>query len=164
MKDNRTVNIIFCGIGGQGVLKAGEVCAIAALLEGHHVKKSEVHGMAQRGGAVESHLRFGKKIYSPLIPFGQADYLVSCHQEEAFRMAKFLKPEGRNLGKCLEEAMAKIPDKRYLNIFLLGILSRALTIKERNWLKAINIVFAAKKAKKNQKIFLKGRNEFIWKI
>ncbi len=54
-----TVNILFCGTGGQGVLSAAEICGWAALFAGCHVKKSEVHGMAQRGGSVESHLRFG---------------------------------------------------------------------------------------------------------
>jgi indolepyruvate ferredoxin oxidoreductase, beta subunit len=67
-KQKLTVNVLFCGVGGQGVLKSAEVLGWAALLEGHHAKKSEIHGMAQRGGSVESHLRFGKEVYSPLIP------------------------------------------------------------------------------------------------
>ena len=73
--NDRTVNILFCGTGGQGVLKAAEVCGWAAMFAGLHAKKSEVHGMAQRGGSVESHLRFGKKVFSPLIPKGRVDVL-----------------------------------------------------------------------------------------
>ena len=60
----RTINILFCGTGGQGVLKAAEVCGWAAVYAGLHAKKSEVHGMAQRGGSVESHVRFGKEVIS----------------------------------------------------------------------------------------------------
>ena len=63
-----TTTILFYGIGGQGVLAAAEICARAALIEGHDVKKTEVHGMAQRGGSVESFVRFGTKVLSPLPP------------------------------------------------------------------------------------------------
>ena len=74
--DRKTYNVLFCGTGGQGVLKAAEVLGVAAMLQGYKVKKSEVHGMAQRGGSVESHLIFGPAVYSPLIIPGQADFLV----------------------------------------------------------------------------------------
>lgn len=63
MLKSTTINILFCGIGGQGVLTASEICGQAAMFEGYHVKKSEVHGMAQRGGSVESHLRLEKKFF-----------------------------------------------------------------------------------------------------
>ena len=72
----RTTNILFYGIGGQGVLSAAEVCALAALNDGYHVKKSEVKGMAQRGGSVESYVRFGEHVISPLPEQGQVDILV----------------------------------------------------------------------------------------
>ena len=78
----KTYNILFCGIGGQGVLKASEVCGLAAIYDGYNAKKSEVHGMSQRGGSVESHLRFGSEVYSPLIPEGSADFLVSFFKDE----------------------------------------------------------------------------------
>jgi len=76
---DQAFSITFGGVGGQGILKASEICGWAAMYAGYHVKKSEVHGMAQRGGSVESHLRFGKKVYSPLIPAGSADFLVCFH-------------------------------------------------------------------------------------
>ena len=89
MGNSNVYNILFCGTGGQGVLKASEVCGVAAVNAGFKVKKSEVHGMAQRGGSVESHLRIGKEVYSPLIIPGQADFLVSFHEDESKRMNHF---------------------------------------------------------------------------
>jgi len=86
-------NILFCGVGGQGILLASEVTAFALLSEGLDVKKSEVHGMAQRGGSVVAHLRFGEKVYSPLIDPGQADYVVAFEMMEAARYLPFMHAE-----------------------------------------------------------------------
>ena len=83
-------NILFCGVGGQGILLASEITAFALLESGYDAKKSEVHGMAQRGGSVVAHLRFGEKVYSPLIDPGQADYSVSFEIMEAVRYLPFL--------------------------------------------------------------------------
>ena len=157
MSKKDTVNILFCGIGGQGVLKASEICGWAALFEGFHVKKSEVHGMAQRGGSVESHLRFGREVFSPLIPKGRADYLVSFYKDEHDRLKDFLKPGGSDLIKYLEKIEKFIKDKRYVNIFLLGILSKRLAIKEENWLKAMEKLLPSKYLEDNKKVFSKGR-------
>lgn len=140
-------------------MSASEVCGWAAIFEGYHVKKSEVHGMAQRGGSVESHLRFGKRIFSPLIPKGKAEFLVPFHKDEELRLKNFLKPEGINLLSALEKAESVVQDKIYLNIFLLGALSRYLPIKEENWIKAIEKVFLNKNLEENQKIFTRGRGE-----
>ena len=157
MHKKDTVNILFCGIGGQGVLKASEICAFAALFEGFHVKKSEVHGMAQRGGSVESHLRFGKEVFSPLIPKGRVDYLVSFYKDERNRLKDFLKPEGSDFIEYLEKSGKFIKDKRYINIFLLGVLSRYLAIEEKNWLMAIEKLLPLKYLEENKKVFFKGR-------
>jgi indolepyruvate ferredoxin oxidoreductase beta subunit len=78
-------SVLLAGVGGQGVLLASEVLAEVASLAGNDVKKSEVHGMAQRGGSVVSHLRFGAEVFSPLIPRGGADYLVSFERLETLR-------------------------------------------------------------------------------
>ncbi|MCL1980668.1 MAG: indolepyruvate oxidoreductase subunit beta, partial [Proteobacteria bacterium] len=83
-------NILFTGVGGQGILLASELTAYAQLAAGFDVKKSEVHGMAQRGGSVEAHLRYGKKVYSPLIELGSADILVAFEILEAVRYLPFL--------------------------------------------------------------------------
>ena len=155
---DKTFNILFCGIGGQGVLKASEICGLAAIYDGYNAKKSEVHGMSQRGGSVESHLRFGKDVYSPLIPLGRADFLVSFFLEEQQRMKFFLKKDGIDLISYLEKAESQISDKRLINTYLLGVLSKYLPIKEESWLKAINNAFN-KLQDKNIEIFLSGRNE-----
>jgi indolepyruvate ferredoxin oxidoreductase beta subunit len=89
-----TANIALVGVGGQGILLASEVISHAALLSGRDVKKSEVHGMAQRGGSVVSQVRIGEKVYSPLIPEGETDFLVSFEMIESLRYANTLSPEG----------------------------------------------------------------------
>jgi indolepyruvate ferredoxin oxidoreductase beta subunit len=91
---SKTVNIMLAGVGGQGVLLASEVISKAALDEGYDVKKSEVHGMAQRGGSVVSNVRFGEKVYSPLIAEGEADILLAFEKLEALRWIDYLKPDG----------------------------------------------------------------------
>lgn len=89
-----TTNILIVGVGGQGVLLASELISDAALDAGYDVKKSEVHGMAQRGGVVSSHVRIGEKIFSPLIPLGKADVLLAFEEAEAMRWVHFVKPDG----------------------------------------------------------------------
>jgi len=88
-------NVIICGTGGQGILLASEVLCAAARQAGNDVKKSEVHGMAQRGGSVSSHVRFGEKIFSPLVEKGCADLILAMEKMEALRWAPYLAPEGR---------------------------------------------------------------------
>jgi indolepyruvate ferredoxin oxidoreductase beta subunit len=81
------------GVGGQGIILASDILAESLMEAGYDVKKSEVHGMAQRGGSVTSHVRFGKKVYSPLIARGQADILYCLEMLEAVRSIDFLKPD-----------------------------------------------------------------------
>ena len=83
-------NILFSGVGGQGILLASELTAYAQLEAGFDVKKSEVHGMAQRGGSVVAHLRYGEKVYSPLIDPGKADIQVAFEEMEAARYLPYL--------------------------------------------------------------------------
>ncbi|MEO0088154.1 MAG: indolepyruvate oxidoreductase subunit beta [candidate division WOR-3 bacterium] len=89
-----TINIIICGIGGQGVLLLSDILGEVAMENGFLVKKSEVKGMAQRGGSVISHLRFGEEVYSPLIPLKEADFLLSMEKLEALRYLDYLKEDG----------------------------------------------------------------------
>ncbi len=89
-----TWNVLVVGVGGQGVLLASEILAEAALRSGFAVKKSEVHGMAQRGGVVSSHVRFGKSIFSPLIRQGEADVILAFEEGEALRWLPFLRRKG----------------------------------------------------------------------
>jgi indolepyruvate ferredoxin oxidoreductase beta subunit len=92
MKDQNDVLIV--GVGGQGVLLASEILSAVAMEAGFDAKKSEVHGMAQRGGVVSSHVRMGKKVYSPLIKEGNADVILAFEKAEAMRWTHFLKPDG----------------------------------------------------------------------
>lgn len=92
--DRNTLNVLIVGVGGQGVLLASQILSEVALQAGFDVKKSEVHGMAQRGGVVSSHVRFGPKVFSPLIPGGQADVILAFERAEALRWAHELKPDG----------------------------------------------------------------------
>jgi len=87
-------NILVAGVGGQGVLLASEVLAEAALQAGFEVKKSEIHGMAQRGGVVISHVRYGREVFSPLIRAGQVDVLLAFEEAEALRWSPLLRDEG----------------------------------------------------------------------
>jgi len=98
----RVTNVLICGTGGQGILTASEVLSSAAQAAGFDVKKSEVHGMAQRGGSVTSHVRYGEKVYSPLIERGTADIILAMEKLEALRWLHFLGPEGRMLVCDLE--------------------------------------------------------------
>ncbi len=89
-----SVNIIICGVGGQGIILASNVLCHTAFLEGFDVKKSEVHGMAQRGGTVITHVKYGSKVYSPLIAEGTADFLLAFEKLEALRYSHYLKDKG----------------------------------------------------------------------
>jgi indolepyruvate ferredoxin oxidoreductase beta subunit len=93
MKDG-TTNVLIVGVGGQGVLLASEILCEVAKVMGLDTKKSEVHGMSQRGGVVTSHVRFGKKVHSPLIPEGEADIILGFEIAEALRWVHYLRPGG----------------------------------------------------------------------
>jgi indolepyruvate ferredoxin oxidoreductase beta subunit len=89
-----TTNFVLAGVGGQGTILASDVVAQTGLHLGLDAKKSEVHGMAQRGGAVISHVRWGKKVASPLCETGAADYLIAQEMLESLRWIDFLRPGG----------------------------------------------------------------------
>ena len=91
---NEVKSILFVGVGGQGTILASKVLTEGLLKHGYDVKMSEVHGMAQRGGSVTTQVRFGKKVYSPLIEKGTADVIVSFEKSEAARWMPFLKKDG----------------------------------------------------------------------
>jgi indolepyruvate ferredoxin oxidoreductase, beta subunit len=93
--NNRVYNVLIVGVGGQGIILASDVLGRAAAAHGYDVKKNEVHGMAQRGGSVSSHVRFGKAVYSPIIKTGGADVLLSFEQIETLRYFPFLSRTGK---------------------------------------------------------------------
>lgn len=90
-----TKNIMIVGVGGQGSLLASKLLGHLLLSEGYDVKVSEVHGMSQRGGSVVTYVRFGEKVYSPIIDKGEADFIVSFEKLEAARYVEYLKKDGR---------------------------------------------------------------------
>lgn len=92
MENSALTNILLVGVGGQGIIVASEIMADVFLDAGYDVKKSEVHGMAQRGGSVSTHVRFGPKVFSPLIKEGEADILVAFEELEAMRYLHYLRP------------------------------------------------------------------------
>jgi indolepyruvate ferredoxin oxidoreductase, beta subunit len=87
-------NILIVGVGGQGVLLASEIISEVAMRSGLDVKKSEVHGMSQRGGVVTSHVRIGKKVYSPLIQQGDTNFLMAFEQAEGLRAISWMRKDG----------------------------------------------------------------------
>jgi indolepyruvate ferredoxin oxidoreductase beta subunit len=92
--DGDVKSILLAGVGGQGILRASDILCHVMMEAGLDVKKSEVHGMAQRGGCVTSHVRYGKKVYSPIARKGDVDILVSFEKLETIRYLDFLKPGG----------------------------------------------------------------------
>jgi indolepyruvate ferredoxin oxidoreductase beta subunit len=146
-------NILLAGVGGQGILLASEVLGEAFLRGGYDVKKSEVHGMAQRGGAVTTHLRFGRKVFSPLIEPGTADLLIAFEKLEALRFLHFLAPTGTVVVNTQEIPPAPVSSgqERYPvgiearlceaspHVHLVDALAAALALQE---IRAVNMVMA----------------------
>jgi indolepyruvate ferredoxin oxidoreductase beta subunit len=93
--ENSTTNILVAGVGGQGVILASDIMSEVFMEAGFDVKKSEIHGMAMRGGIVTSHFRFGKKVFSPLIKEGEVDILFAFEQLEGLRWVNHLRPGGK---------------------------------------------------------------------
>ena len=159
MNNTNITNVLFYGIGGQGVLSASEVCAKAALNDGYHVKKSEVKGMAQRGGSVESYVRFGPCVFSPIPLERQVDILVCLYDSEYSRLQSELKMGGADLFPYLKRAHEAVGSKKiFLNTYMLGVVSAFLRIKEESWLRAINDTFKREQIQ-NKEYFLQGRKE-----
>lgn len=90
-----TKSILLVGVGGQGTLLASKILTLGLMEAGFDVKMSEIHGMSQRGGSVSSHVRYGDKVFSPVIELGSADIIVSFEQMEALRSLEYLKTDGK---------------------------------------------------------------------
>jgi indolepyruvate ferredoxin oxidoreductase beta subunit len=122
------LDILVAGVGGQGILSVAAIIARAALVRGGHVKQSELHGMAQRGGAVYAHLRISdREIHSDLIPRGAADLVLSLEALEALRYTEYLDPEGSLIASTeMIRNFPGYPDPLEL--------LRRLETRERTWL------------------------------
>ena len=132
----KKVDILMAGVGGQGTILAGNILAEVGLELGYDVKKSEVHGMAQRGGSVESHVRWGEKVYAPLIEQGHADFLLGFEMLETARWPSYLQdgavvvvnryripPPAVNLGK------ASYPSEQEIESLLKGAGGKIMWIE-----------------------------------
>lgn len=175
------------GVGGQGIVLSSNILAAAAMNQGFDVKKSEIHGMSQRGGSVFSHIRYGKKVYSPVIPRRSADIILSLEQMEVLRWADYasedcqiiyfnekLLPAGithyplgvedeiKRLFKNVcevkpEDLKSKLDNVKSVNVALLGVLAGFIDIADSAWEKAINDFVPKGTADVNVKAFKAGR-------
>jgi indolepyruvate ferredoxin oxidoreductase beta subunit len=109
--------------------------------------------MAQRGGSVESHVRFGRKVFSPLIEEGKADFLVPFHKGERDRLAYYLSAGAIDMIEDLFKASQILKDKKFINTYMLGALSKHLKIGKESWLKALEGGFKGKFIEENRAIF-----------
>jgi indolepyruvate ferredoxin oxidoreductase, beta subunit len=143
-------NVIICGTGGQGILLASEILCSAAKYAGNDVKKSEVHGMAQRGGSVSSHVRFGERIHSPLVEKGCADLILAMEKMEGLRWSPYLAPHGKlvtcdleinpmtvNTGSAVYPDVDEIMEKENLPFSLIPAVRIA---EELGNMKVVNVV------------------------
>src|SRR6266702_4807390 len=136
---NKITNVILVGVGGQGILLASEILSEAAMLAGFDVKKSEIHGMSQRGGSVVSHVRYGAEVFSPIVPEGVAERIKA-------QFADFLLVDGQQMA-------ADAGNVRAANTVLLGAISRRLEIPEEFWLKALEKMVPVKALEVNKRSF-----------
>lgn len=153
------VNVLFAGLGGQGVLTASDILAFTAFEYGFDVKKSELKGMSQRGGSVTSDVRFGKKVWSPMIPPGEADFLVVFEPTQVEPNIHMLKKNGVLITPS-DVDLNQIPNKRTANSALLGALSLYLPMPIEVWLKVMSKIFSEKNFDRNRFSFLVGRNSY----
>jgi indolepyruvate ferredoxin oxidoreductase, beta subunit len=150
-------NIVVAGLGGQGVLKASDIVAAVAFAAGLDVKKSEIHGMSQRGGSVSSDVRFGPEVASPMVPPGAADYLLVLTEDQV-EVNRHMLREGGVLIEPSAVDPQKLRNKKSLNVALLGALSRHLEFSEEVWKQAISESLPEKLHQVNLEAFELGRN------
>jgi len=152
-----TINVVLAGLGGQGVIKASDILADAAFAAGLDVKKAEIHGMSQRGGSVSSDVRFGRRVYSPMVPYGEADFLLVLADDQLENNRGALRAGGKLiLASAIDPS--RLPNRRSLNVALLGQLSRHLDIDPAAWHHAIRTNMKPQLHQANLDAFDIGRN------
>lgn len=154
---SNVTNIVIGGLGGQGVLRSSDILADAALRAGYDVKKSELHGMSQRGGSVSSDIRFGRQVFSPMVPAGEADFLLILTADQVEPNRHVLRPGGKLILPDVIDAN-KLLNRKSINVALLGVLSRDLPIGEEHWIAAIKANFPEKLHPANLQAFSMGRS------
>jgi indolepyruvate ferredoxin oxidoreductase beta subunit len=151
-----TLNVRFAGLGGTGVIKASDIFADVAFRSGCEVKKAEVHGMSQRGGSVQSDVRFGTEVHSPMIPGGACDFLIVMEESQIEVVRGDLR-EGGTLIVPADIDVAKLPSAKALNVAMLGRLSRAFEFSEESWQASLRANFPEKLHAANAVAFALGR-------
>ena len=175
------MNIMVVGVGGQGTLLTSRIIGKTALAQGYDVKLSEVHGMAQRGGSVVTFVRFGEKVYEPVVEEGEVDVLVSFERLEALRYAHFLKkggvmivndtridpmtvvigaksyPEAHTVYSIDGAAIAReLGNSKVLNTVVLGLAARHIGFSEAEWLDVLAATVPPRTVEINTRAFKKG--------
>jgi indolepyruvate ferredoxin oxidoreductase beta subunit len=184
---NGDTNVLMVGVGGQGIITASNILTKAAMHAGLDAKKSEIHGMSQRGGSVFSHIRFGEEVFSPTISHGEADVLFSLEIMETLRWLEYARrdtviiaskqrinpaevdkyPEGvekeltkRSSNVILvdpKDLKASIENAKFANVALLGVLSTRIALSEDAWKASIEELIPEEFVEGNWKAFQFGR-------
>jgi indolepyruvate ferredoxin oxidoreductase beta subunit len=149
-------NVVIAGLGGQGVLKASDILAGAVFRAGFDVKKSEIHGMSQRGGSVASDVRFGAEVFSPMVPPGEADFLVVLAPSQIEVARPMLRPGGVLIEPAHVDEV-RLANRKSLNVALLGALARHLDLADALWHAAIAAALPEKLHAANLQAFAIGR-------
>ena len=157
---NKAINVILAGLGGQGVIKASDILSEAAFRSGFEVKKSEIHGMSQRGGSVTSDVRFGREVLSPTVPPGEADFLVVLAPDQVEVNRDRLRAGGVLIAPDMIDA-ANLSNRKSFNVALLGVLSTHLDISEAKWREAMRACLPEKLHAANEQAFETGRRASI---
>lgn len=170
MNDKReVVNVVFAGLGGQGVIKASDILSDAAFQAGFDIKKSEIHGMSQRGGSVTSDVRYGSEVFSPMVPVGEAHVLVAVDSTQVTPARHFLREDGALItpetllkeGQSvddLDDDPSTPLNRRNLNVALLGVLSAFLDLTEEQWFEGLRRNLPEKVQAQNREVFALGRD------
>ena len=157
---SKVINVKFAGLGGQGILTCTDILGRVVFDMGRDVKKAEVHGMSQRGGAITSDLRYGDRVLSPMIPVGEADYLIVLGEDQIEVNKHHLK-EGGIIVKPSDFDAEKLENKRTLNVALLGALSKHMEFSVEQWMNAVRQQFPDRLVAVNEKAFSLGRGEAV---
>lgn len=148
-------NIVVAGLGGQGVLKVTDILAELVFRSGCDVKKSEVHGMSQRGGSVSSEVRYGEKVASPMVPAGEADFLVVIDPTQVEVAKGKLKADGVLITPD-DVPVDKLENPRAINTMLLGALAAKLDFSDELWQDVLKKEFGPQLYDLNARMFKLG--------
>ena len=152
---SKVINVVAAGLGGQGVLKVTDILADVIFRAGMDVKKSEVHGMSQRGGSVSSEVRYGDKVASPMVPAGEADYLAVIDPTQVEVVKGKLK-EGGVLITTEDIPVDKLENPRAVNTMLLGALAARLGLDDQLWQDVLKKEFGPQLYDLNARMFKLG--------